>query len=53
MPNKQEERLDIRVKAEDIIKEYYEKCLECDYDFKDDLKDIVWDATNGNVDITA
>jgi hypothetical protein len=47
-----DERLDKRMALESALGEYYKVCQLANYDFKDDLKDVVWDATNGEVDIS-
>ena len=51
--SKQEDRMDSRVKLEEAMRDYYQKCLACGYDFVGDLKDVIWDATGGKVDMTA
>jgi hypothetical protein len=48
-----EDRMTARVSCEEAIRVYYAECNKTGYPFKDDIRDIVWDATDGNVDIIA
>jgi hypothetical protein len=49
--NKDEKRLDDRCELESALADYYKSCREADYPFGDDLKDLVHDATGGEVEI--
>lgn len=49
--SKEEDRLTARADLEQAVIDYYNACLKCGYDFKGDLKDVVWYATDGSVDI--
>lgn len=45
----QEKRLDARGRAESAIESYYSACREADYEFSEDICDVVFDATTGEV----
>jgi hypothetical protein len=51
MSNKNEIRLGMRSDVEENIRNYYIACKACDYDFIDDIKDIIFDATDGKIKI--
>jgi hypothetical protein len=46
---KDEARMSKRPDVEEAIKEYYRLCQDADYDFEQDIKDIICDATEREV----
>ena len=47
-----EKRLEVRCELESAIREYYEACNVGSYDFEDDIKHIIYDATDGEVSLS-
>ena len=47
-----ENRMRFRGEVESVISEYYELCQKTGYPFKDDILDIIYDATNGEVNLS-
>lgn len=49
--NKEDVYFKTKIELEIVMERYYKSCLEIDCDIVDDLKDIVHDVTNGEVEI--